>query len=401
LAIVAALGGGALVLPWTGVELSPGLSAWKLHVSLDRVPLVGHVTYGAAASLLLVVALVSSWRAGWTRTATVRWCGLAIAFSPVLFVVTTRISGIELLFGLARSSGNISFLARNGATISQTSPATTFFGFGADTTTVLLLRSLRLGWYLCVTAGALMAGSRRLPRPGAFPAGAALAGALAVTTGIVCGLVGQADKLDGVQALAAGRPVVALNDIGAALSLSPQLAYDPAVAQTIGDADLELGRPSADAYFAEATAQPATNQPAVLKDIALLAKACSLAPGDAVIAAQYEQLLATGVAQSGPLVFHYAAQRPVPLIVAWTTGLKLYHMGDNGLTIEYMHLVLDGTTSAEMKSYALTYIAFAEDRLGHVAAFRDDIVEAVVDDPDNVNVLAREAAAGLFLPSWA
>ena len=65
------------------------------------------------------------------------------------------------------------------------------------------------------------------------------------------------------------------------------------------------------------------------------------------------------------------------LIVAWTTGLKLYHLGDNGLTIEYMDRVLGDTTSAEMRSYALTYIAFAEDRLGHVAAFRDDVVEAV------------------------
>jgi hypothetical protein len=66
-----------------------------------------------------------------------------------------------------------------------------------------------------------------------------------------------------------------------------------------------------------------------------------------------------------------------------------------------MDRVLGDTTSKEMKSYALTYIAFAEDRLGHVAAFRDDVVEAVGDDSDNVNVLAREAAAGLFLPSWA
>ena len=179
------------------------------------------------------------------------------------------------------------------------------------------------------------------------------------------------------------------------------MAYDAAVPQTVGQADLELGRPSADAYFAEATAQPAINQPAVLRDVALLAKAFSLAPGNAVIAVQYDQLLATGVAQSGPLVLDYAARRPTSLTVAWTTGLKLYHLGDNGLTVEYMDRVLGDTTSKEMKSYALTYIAFAEDRLGHVAAFRDDVVEAVGDDSDNVNVLAREAAAGLFLPSWA
>ena len=36
-----------------------------------------------------------------------------------------------------------------------------------------------------------------------------------------------------------------------------------------------------------------------------------------------------------------------------------------------------------------------------MAAFRDNIVDAVGDDSGNVNVLAREAAAGLFLPSWA
>jgi hypothetical protein len=387
--------------PWAGLELSPGLSAWALPLSLASVPLVGHISYGAPASLLLLGAMVSSWRGGWARTAAVRWCGLALVITPVLFVVTTRISGSELLFRLGQSSDEISFLARNGATISQDSPTTTFLGFGPDATTVLLLRSLRLGWYLCVAAGALMVGTRRLPRPQAMPALGALAGALVVITGIVCGLVGQADKLDGVEALAAGRPALALADIQSALSLSPQLAYDTAVPQTVGDADLQLGRQSADAYFAEATAQPAINQPAVLRDIAWLAKASSLAPGNAVIAARYDQLLASGVAQSGPLAFHYAAQRPASLIVAWTTGLKLYHLGDNGLTIEYMDLVLGDTTSAELRSYALTYIAFADDRLGHVAAFRDDIVEAVGDDTDNVNVLAREAAAGLFLPSWA
>lgn len=396
-----ALGGGALLLPWSGLELSPGLSAWALPVSLASVPLVGHVSYGAAVSLLLLGALASSWRAGWARTATVRWCGLALVITPVLFVVTTRVSGSELLFRLGQSSNEISFLARNGATISQTSPTTTFLGFGSDATTVLLLRSLRLGWPLCVAAGAVMAGARRLPRPRAIPAAGALAGALVVTSGLVCGLVGQADKLDGVQALASGRPAVALADIQNALSLSPQLAYDTAVPQTVGQADLELGRPSADAYFAEATAQPAVNQPAVLRDVGLLAKAFSLAPGNAVIAAQYDQLLASGVAQSGPLVFHFAAQRPRSLIVAWTMGLKLYHLGDNGTTIEYMDRVLGDTTSAEMRSYALTYIAFAEDRLGHIAAFRDNIVAAVADDGGNVNVLAREAAAGLFLPSWA
>jgi hypothetical protein len=383
------------------LELTPGLSAWNLRVSLASVPLVGHINYGAPASLLLLGALVSSWRRGWARTATVRWCGLALVITPVLFVITTRISGSELLFRLAQSSGDISFLARNGATISQTSPTTTFLGLGLDATTALLLRSLRLGWYLCLAAGAVLVGTRPLPRPKVLPAAVVLAGALVVIAGVVCGLVGQADKLDGVQALAGGRPARALGDIENALSLSPQLAYDPAVPQTIGNADLELGRLSADAYFAEATAQPATNQPAVLRDIALLAKASALAPGNAVIAAQYDQLLATGVAQSGPLVFEYAAQRPTSLIVAWTTGLKLYHMGDNWLTIEYMHLVLGDTTSAEMRSYALTYTAFAEDRLGDVAAFREDIVEAVAEDTDNVNVLAREAAAGLFLPSWA
>ena len=214
-----ALGGAALVLPWVGLELSPGLSAWALHASLASVPLVGHVTYGAPVALLLLGALVSSWRHGWARTATVRWCGLALVITPVLFVVTTRISGSELLFRLGESSNEISFLARNGAAISQTGPMTTFLGFGSDATTVLLARSLRLGWYLCVAAGALMAGTGRLARPKAIPAAGALAGALVVISGLACGLVGQADKLDGAEALAAGRPEVALADIQAALSL--------------------------------------------------------------------------------------------------------------------------------------------------------------------------------------
>ena len=398
-----ALGGGALLLPWSGLELSPGLSAWALPVSLASVPLVGHVSYGAAVSLLLLGALASSWRAGWARTATVRWCGLALVITPLLFVVTTRVSGSELLFRLGQSSNEISFLARNGATISQTSPTTTFLGFGSDATTVLLLRSLRLGWPLCVAAGAVMAGARRLPRPRAIPAaGRRLAGALVVISGLVCGLVGQADKLDGVQALASGRPAVALADIQNALSLSPQLAYDAAVPQTVGQADLELGRPSADAYFAEATAQPAVNQPAVLRDVGLLAKAFSLAPGNAVIAAQYDQLLASGVAQSGPLVFHFAAQRPSVVDRGLDDGPQALPPGGQR---DHHRVHGPGAGRHDQRRNALVrphlYRLCRRQARPYSGVQGQHRGRRSQDDGGNVNVLAREAAAGLFLPSWA
>ena len=125
-----AVGAGALVLPWAGLELSPGLSAWTLPLSLAWCPWSGTSPTAPRCRCCCSGRCSRPGGAAGPRTAAVRWCGLALVIAPVVFVVTTRIAGSELLFRLGQSSDEISFLARNGATISQGSPTTTFLGLG-------------------------------------------------------------------------------------------------------------------------------------------------------------------------------------------------------------------------------------------------------------------------------
>lgn len=393
-----ALGACGLLLPWAGFNLFPSLPAWSLHVSLAAVPLAGHATYGELDLAVLLAALVSSGRHGWARTTTVRWCGMALIGLAAAYVVTTRVAGGRLMFRLGQDAQDIALLAHRGVALAA-HPPSSFIGLGFDAQTTLLVLSLRLGWYLSVVAGILLTGARR-PAPPRAPVAALLAitGLLAVS-GTTLGLAGEQDKLAGAQALADGLPALALERMKAALSLSPQLAYDPLVEQVTGRADLELGAPTALALYARATETGAGNQPALLRNLVLLAKAASMAPANPVIAEQYEQSLATATSVSGPLVFAYASQQSASVVVAYSLGRSFYDLGDNQLAIRYMRAAEADTPNAELRSSALTYVALAEDRMGEVVAFRRDIVDAIGLDALDANALARDAAAGLFLPS--
>jgi len=392
-----AAGALALVLPWVGLQLAPSLPAWSLHLSLASLPLVGQATYGELDLTALVVALVSFGRHGRTRTLTVRWCGVALVGLAVGYVVTTRVAGGQVMFRLSQDSEDIALLAHRGVALAA-HPPSSFVGLGFDAQTTLLVLSLRLGWYLSVAAGALLVGVGRLRRPRA-PAVALLAVvSLVAGMGTVLGLAGQQDKLAGAQALADGMPSLALAKMKMALCLSPQLAYDPVVEQVIGRSDLELGTASALALYARATEGQAPKAPVLAQDIVWLAEAAAMAPGNAVITEEYRQLLATAASLSGPLAFRYSARETGSVVVAYSLGRSFYDFGDNQLAVRYMGDAEGDTQDAEVRSSALTYVALAEDRMGHVAAFRHDIAEAVSLDALDANALARDAAAGLFLP---
>lgn len=398
-ALCLALGG--LVLPWAGENLGPNLSAWAIHVSLASVPEVGRLSYGMLIVAIGLVAASSSYRHRWSRTTTARWCGVGMLSVAVLYLVTNRLDGGSLLFSITKDA-NESAMLRQPEVMAVPGGPNNFLGFALDPTMTLLLDSLRLGWYFTVAAGFVLAGTHRIVRPG--PAGIAVAVVVTsvVAGGLVLGWLGQNDKLAAGVALSTGRPAAALADITAATKLLPQLDLDPGVERIIGRADLELGQVGAAADFAQATATAPNSASAALRDLELLSAATRLDPANPVISEQYDLSLAAAIGKAhSPVDVRLAEGRLSSVVVAYELGRASYDAGDEAGTLRYMRIAGGETDNAEIRSFALTYIALAEDRLGEVGAFRRDIVAAVGLDRQNGNVLAREVAAGLFEPPGA
>ena len=84
--------------------------------------------------------------------------------------------------------------------------------------------------------------------------------------------------------------------------------------------------------------------------------------------------------------------------LSFTYGHFAYEVGDDSATITFMDRAVARSKNSELLSLAYTYLALSEQRLGHLVAFRRDIVKAVALDTQNVNGLGREVAAGLYTP---
>src|ERR1700722_16377608 len=200
LGLLAALCG--LVLPWVGFTLSPNLSAWHLSFALGAVPLVGHLTYGEVLAALVVVATVSAVRSGGKPTNTTRTCGWALLATTLIFVVTTRIMGAEILFRLSTDTTE-STIFHHQILEYHFSPPTSFLGFTPDATTSLVLDALRIGWYLPGVAGG-RGGPRRHRRAKL----AALIGiGVILAWGFTTGFLAEAARSDGIALQLAGRSV--------------------------------------------------------------------------------------------------------------------------------------------------------------------------------------------------
>ena len=388
---------GSLYFPWFGLQLGPNIPAWSVQVALASVPLVGHLDYGIIELALLAAAVLSAWRSGWARGPAVRGWGALMVLMPLICVLTTRVAGGRLLFELARDGSESSFLSHYGAPGFAIAPSVSFFGFPSDPTTLMLLYSLRLGWYLSLAGGLVLAGALTWQRPSSVVIATGALVATLVACGLGLGWAAQEAKLSGLRAVADGQPARALHQLDEAVALSPQLAFETDVQEGVGQADLDLGRPTAAALLAEATESVGSTRSSVVQDISLLSRATSLAPRDQVIAAQYQQALAFDLMRHGVFVLGDARRYTGSVVVAWAIGLYLYKVGDFQGAAHYMRLASEDTSSSEAKSYADTYVALSEDRLGNIKAFRRYIVRAVGEDGLDHNATARDAAAGLFL----
>jgi tetratricopeptide (TPR) repeat protein len=318
--------------------------------------------------------------------------------TALLFVVTTRIMGAETLFRLSSDTAQSTIVGRQ---ILQYHflPPTSYLGFTPDATTSMILSALRIGWYAAAVSGGLLAGRRvapmRQPRR-MITAVAAIATVLAF--GFASGLMAEAAESDGVAAVQSGHSMLAEHDFERALTLNPQLRDDSQLEMQLGQAEGDQGQATALSWFAK-TASPPVDSAGIAQQVLDYSEASSLAPGNLVIRNSFAVALADDmIGTQSPVDPSAVSMLDEMPFLSFTYGHFAYEVGDDSATIQYMDRVLTTNRNGELQSLAYTYLALSEQRLGHLDAFRRDIVKAVALDTQNVNGLGREVAAGLYTP---
>jgi hypothetical protein len=387
-----------LVLPWLGRNLSPNLSAWHLNVSLGVVPLIGHLTYGEIVFALLAAATVSTLRSRGQATNTTHTCGWVVLATALIFVITTRITGAETLFRLSTDSAQTQVVDRQILEY-HFAPPTSFFGLTPDATTRMVLNALRMGWYLTIVAGIMLAGRRVEPRRHRRLVGTAVIGVgLVLLFGLASGLLADGAKSDGFALTRSGHPAAAERAFARALSLNPQLRYDSELETELGEAQGDQGHQNGLAWFAEASSPPVASS-GIAKQMFDYSQALSMDPSNAVIRDGFAVALADDmIGADVPVDPSVAMKLDGMAFLSFTYGHYAYETGDDTSTIAFMDKTVADSSNGELQSLAFTYLALSEQRLGRPAAFRHDIVEAVHLDTQDVNGLGRDVAAGLYTP---
>lgn len=394
----------SLTLPWLGLNLSPSLSALHLTFSLGAVPLLHHVSYGLVIGALTVGATVSFVRSKGRATRVTRAVGWAYIALPLIFVATTRLVGTATMFTLQSDAGQAQIINSQFLTNNDIPPPTQFLGFSVDAKTLSLLYALRLGWYLTLVAGIILAG--RVGRPTTRLQWTALAGTglaiVAVLVGLGLGAAAQSDLDDGMQAVATGRPAAGQALIASALRLNPAIAYDAGLQQALGQAQADEGHQTGLADYAEAV-RPVGKDLTLLEKAQLFGEAVAALPARSAAAAVVQADLAgflanaTITSKNPDLLTLVTGQLGSPA-VTFSVGRYYYEAGADSQAVAMLERTVHETANSEVRSLALTYIALAWLRLDNETNFRSNIVAAVAGDTLNENVYAREIAAGLYVP---
>jgi hypothetical protein len=398
------LAAGSLVLPWLGLALSPSLSAWNLKLSLGAVPLLHHLSYGMILAALLVCASVSFLRSRGRPTTCTRFVGWAFLASPLVFAVTTRLVGAATMFTLQSDASQTQIINNQFLTNNNIPPPTQFLGIQVDPKTLVLLYGLRLGWYLLLVSGVLLAGrvSRPSTRPQWIVGFVSALAALTVVLALVLGSVAQDRMNGGIQAITDGRSAAGAQLLASALRLNPSLAYDANLEQALGRAQGDEGRQTGLAQYAEAV-RPVGKDLTLLQKAQLFGEAVADIPANSpagtVVRADLATFLATAtITSKNPDLLNLVGGQLGSPVVTFSVGRYYYEAGADSLAIGMLARADHETTNSEVRSLCLTYIALAWLRQGNEAAFRSNIVAAVHADRLNENVYAREIAAGLYVP---
>jgi hypothetical protein len=403
-----ALVGASLALPWIGLVFSTSPSAFTVHLLLAGLPGLGHLSYGLLLVGLWLIGSVAALGNRCLPNTVTRCVGIGVVVLVVVFVVSTRLGDYSQLAALDNDAALGALLHAQTLTANVPRAPSTFFGFQLDGGTTELIDALRLGWYLAFIGGLFLLGRPRPRSRRGRLALAALGGAVAlvVVIGVVVELVAQRDEQSGVAALAAGAPHTALADLSRALSLNPALGYDEQLDYSYGAADVDLGYPSGLATFARAmglesigSATRTTAQLTLWFEQALRQLRAN-PPADLIARRQFDDLLIeTTLTARQPILIDAAESEDNNPLVAYTLAHYYYETGDGPPTVELMERAYHETTNGELRSLCLTYAALGLEEEGKIAQFRTTIVDAVEEDAQNQNVLAREIASGLFIPN--
>jgi hypothetical protein len=394
----------SLALPWLGLSLTPSLSSWHLTFALGAVPLLGHVSYGEATATLTLCAIVSFVRSRGRATRVTRAVGWAFIALPVVFMVTTRLVGTATMFALQSDANQTQIINTQFLTNSNIPPPTQFLGVSLDPKTLLLLFGLRLGWYLLLVSGIILAG--RVGKPATRLQWAAVVAsglaALTVVAGLVLGSLAQSDLDNGIQAVTDGQAATGRSLIASALRLDPSMAYDSGLQQALGEADADAGHQTALADYAEAV-RPVGQDLTLLQKAQLYGEAVAglpdRSPAATVVRADLATFLAAATikARNPDLLSLVGGELWSPALT-FSVGHFYYEAGANSQAITTLERTAHETGNSEVRSLALTYIALSWLKLNNEATFRSNIVAAVQADTLNENVYAREIAAGLYVP---
>ena len=391
------LGATSLVVPWVGLNLSPDLTAFNIKFAFAGVPVVGHLSYGEVLLPIIVAAAVSLVRSRGRPTNVTRAWGWAMILISLIFVVTTRIMGGELLFRLSNDWAQTQIVDRQLGWAFN--PPSNYFGFTPDSTTMMVLNGLQLGWYLAVLAGVLTAGRPVSPlRHRRMSVIALLVIGILLVWGFTTGLMAQAAKFDGVAAEQVGHPVLAERDFQRALSLNPELQFDNELEVELGHAQADQGEVNALTWLAEAKNPPSTST-ALNGQLFYFSQALREAPDNPVVRNDFAVTLADDMnSTKSPLAPGSVSSLDGLAFLSFTSGHFAYESGDESSAIAYLNQTVAETRNGELLSAAYTYLALSEQRLGDSAEFRKDIVKSVDLDTQEINALAREVAAGLLTP---
>jgi hypothetical protein len=390
-------GAGALVIPWVGLNLNADLTAFNIKLSFAAVPLIGHLSYGEVLLPIIAAVAVSSVRSRGRPTNVTRACGWAMILVSLIFVVATRIMGGELLFRLSNDLAQTQIVDRQLGY--RFAPPPSFLGFTPDSTTMMVLNGLQVGWYLTLLAGGLMAGRSVTPlRRRRTSVIALVAIGIVLVWGFTSGLLAQAAKFDGVAAEQVGHPVLAEHDFARALSLNPELRYDNELEVELGHAQADQAHVNALTWLAAAENPPPTTN-ALYQQIFDFSQALAAAPDNPLVRSDFAVSLADDMNSTGaPLAPGSVSKLDGLPFLSFTSGHYAFEAGDESSAIAYLDQTVADTGNGELLSAAYTYLALSEQRLGATYEFREDIVKAVDLDSQDINALAREIAAGLLTP---
>lgn len=410
--------GFALVLPWLSTALSVRSDAAQVHLRLPGLTWLDAVTYERLVVLAvgLVVLGAGLELGGVARktslagmaTKSYRLGGLVAGIAAIGLVLQLLSSDARTRLALQGDQSEFTlFTSQLTYRVPQPQVSQLLF-LHLNRAQTSVLSALRLGWYLSLLGGVLLVvvpggrDARMAPRPvrltmraGAVLLVSVLVGSFVV--GSLRGVIAGRVAAHAASLAAAGQSATASARYADALSLNPELVFDPDVTAGLGRARLEAGLAAGSAgAYATALDQAAANDDAGA--ITTLKHALVIDPGNAVLSRALTQLAITyAVKQQSPTALADLPDQVLQRAVSrFTRGRLEVTTGQLSSGTNDLRIAISLTHDGDLRSAALTVISAAQQSAGDLVTARRTLESALAADTGHDNVVARALAAGLY-----